>query len=186
MPITFTKDAEKKPQKVTLVEEGIYKMRLMSNEDKVDTNEKSKRKGFKLHALSVELENTDRIFINAYYENNEGDIVPEGYNYLLSLKNVLKDHYSKDEKMIKKLNEDVSSDKFINRLISDKVWFYGVIKNNTYLGVERSNVNTYEDAVYTLEQAQEIAEKRKIDIKTLTEKKKESNQTQEEEDDDDL
>jgi hypothetical protein len=190
MALKLPKNAEKKATGfLYLKEEGLYKVVLVGNEDAVDEKKESKRKGYNYHFLKFQFENNRTSMARIYYQNEEGDIVPEGYNFLLALTNIAKKAFEDDERLLKKL-EDADSNQVIGKLIKEKVTFYVATKNSIYQGNDATNINTFIDPLATLEDAEEFAEKRKMKIVDLLKEEKEKNikeskKLASEEDDDD-
>lgn len=188
MALKLPKNAEKKATGfLYLKEEGLYKVVLAGNEDAVDEKKESKRKGYNYHSLKFQFENNRTTMARIYYQNEEGDIVPEGYNFLLALTNIAKKAFEDDERLLRKL-EDADSNQVIGKLIKEKVTFYVATKNSIYQGNDTTNINTYIDPLATLHDAEEFAEKRKMKIVSLLEEekgKKASKQSKQEEEDDD-
>lgn len=188
MALKLPKNAEKKATGfLYLKEEGLYKVVLAGNEDAVDEKKESKRKGYNYHSLKFQFENNRTTMARIYYQNEEGDIVPEGYNFLLALTNIAKKAFEDDERLLRKL-EDADSNQVIGKLIKEKVTFYVATKNSIYQGNDTTNINTYVDPLATLHDAEEFAEKKKMKIVSLLEEekgKKASKQSKQEEEDDD-
>ncbi|NCU41506.1 MAG: hypothetical protein EOM19_02140 [Candidatus Moranbacteria bacterium] len=192
MALKLPKGAEKKPTGFLYLEkEGLYKVTISENEDKVDENEKSKRHGYSFHSLRFKFENGRTSMARIYYKNEEEDIVPEGYNFILALAKIAKNAYEGDERMIAKI-EGADSNKIIELLIKEKIPFYIATKNSIYQGTDVTNVNSFIDPIATLEEAEEFAEKKKTEVVTLEEKKakkttrKEAEEDDSEENDDDF
>ena len=80
-----------------------------------------RKKGFSLHNLRFTFENNKSIFAKVYYQNEEGDIEPTGYNLLVALRKILLASLS-EEKREKATSLD--SNKILNTLIKNKVDFY--------------------------------------------------------------
>jgi hypothetical protein len=189
MALRLPKNAEKKATGgLFLKEEGLYKVLIIQNEDKVDENKESKRFDYHFHNLKFQFENGRSIFARVYYQNQEGDIVPEGYNFILALTNLLKEAFADDQKLLKKL-EEADSNQIIGKLIKEKITFYIATKNSIFNGGDITNINTFIDPIATLEEAEELAKKRKLKVVSLKEEtkaSKESSKEDEEDDDDDL
>lgn len=186
MALKLPKNAEKKPTgSLFLKEEGLYRVTIIENDDKVDDKEDSKRKGYSFHNLKFKLENDKSIFARIYYQNEEGDLVPEGYNFILDLTNIVKRSMKEegDEKGLRKL-EDADSNKVINYMIKEKISFYIATKNSTYQGTDRTNVNTFVSPLGTLEEAEEFAEKKKTKVIHLATETKETAPEANDDDDD--
>ena len=184
MPLVLPKDAKPKPTGGTfLKKEGYYKVTIVSQKDQEDTSEKSKRYKWKLHNLRLKLENGKSLFTRVYYQNDEGDIDPSGYNFILALKKVLQE--AKDNEAFTKKLENADSNKIIDKLIKDKIEFYIETKNSTYNGTERTNVNTFSDPIFSLRDAEEAAKKSKLSVINLLEEKEEKKKETNDEDFDD-
>jgi hypothetical protein len=189
MALKLPKGAKPKPTGfLYLKEEGLYKVVITANEDKTDENKDSKRYNYNFHSLRFQFENNRGSVARIYYQNEEGDIVPEGYNFLLALANIAKKAFSDDEKLLKKI-EEADSNQIIGKLIKEKVSFYVATKNSIYQGNDTTNINTYIDPIATLEEAEDVAEKKKMQIISLVEEKKtkevEEDSSEEYEDEDD-
>lgn len=161
MGLPFKKNAERKPTAGLMLEDGIYLVKLVSQEDKVDSKKESKRKGYKFHNLKFTFDNGKSLYARVYYENDEADVVPEGYNFLLSLRTVLIEGLP--EKKRAKV-EEADSNAILNALIKYKIEFYIETRQSTYQGMDYTNINTFTDATYTREEAEELAEKRSLEI----------------------
>jgi len=193
MALKLPKNAEKKATGfLYLKEEGLYKVVMTGNEDAVDEKEGSKRKGYSYHSIKFQFENNRTTMARIYYQNEEDDIVPEGYNFLLALKNIAKKAFEDDERILRKL-EEADSNQIIGKLIKEKIPFYVATRNSIYQGNDTTNINTFIDPLATLQEAEEFAEKKKMKIVSLLEEKenKASKQSKQEEDyydddDDDL
>lgn len=186
MALTLPKDATKK--KTTWnTEDGLYKVLLAGQEDKKDEKEDSKRKGYSFHNLKFQFENKKTLYARVYYLNNEGDIDPVGYNFILSLREILNTHYADDPKMLAKI-EDADSNKILNALIKNKIPFYIATKKSIYQGDDITNINTFVDAIATLSEAEEVSKKRELPITSLlpAEDEKSSKADVEEDEEDDL
>lgn len=187
MALKLPKNAEKKATGfLYLKEEGLYKVVMTGNEDAVDEKEGSKRKGYSYHSIKFQFENNRTTMARIYYQNEEGDIVPEGYNFLLALANIAKKAFEDDERLLRKL-EEADSNQIIGKLIKEKIPFYVATRNSIYQGNDTTNINTFIDPLATLQDAEEFAEKKKMKIISLLEEKenKASKQSKQEEDYDD-
>ena len=187
MALKLPKQAEKKRTGGMILEDAFYKVRLGSQKDDKDTKESSKRFKYSFHNMKFIFENNKGLFARVYYQNDEGDIVPEGFNFLLSLRNVLEEHFADDEAKLEKIAGS-DSNRILNTLIKYKIPFYIATRKSLYNGEDITNINTYVDAVATLEKAEEEAETRKLSIISLAEEKevKEVDAEVYEEDEDDL
>lgn len=183
MALKLEKNAEKKPTGGMVLEDGLYRVILTSNEDKEDEKEGSKRLGYQFHNLKFTFENNKSLFARIYYMNQEGDIVPEGYNFILGLKKILIQALG-DERLIEKV-ENADSNQIINRLIKDKVGFYIATRKGIYNGSDITNINTFIDPIATLREAEELADKRKLQVITLAANENSNDDVQEIEDDED-
>jgi len=184
MALKLPKDAAKKKTGWTTAE-GIYKVLLAGQEDKKDENKDSKRKGYSFHNLKIQFENKKNLYARVYYLNDEGDIDPVGYNFILSLREVLKAAYADDPNMLAKI-EEADSNKILNAIIKNKIPFYIVVKNNIYQGEDVSNINTFVDAMATFAEAEEVAKKRELVIQSLAPAKEEEPEAEAEDEEDDL
>ena len=75
-----------------------------------------------------------------YYQNEEGDIVPEGYNFLLALTNIAKKAFEDDERLLRKL-EDADSNQVIGKLIKEKGY---ILCSNKEFHLSRQRHNKYQ------------------------------------------
>jgi len=184
MGLKLPKDATRKRTGGMVLEDGLYLVKLTSQEDKKDEKEGSKRKGYSFHNMKFTFENKKGLFARVYYLNEEGDIDPAGYNFILSLREVLNAYYADDPNMLAKILES-DSNKILNALIKHKIPFYIATKKGIYNGDDITNVNTYVDAVATLSEAEEIAEKLKLPITSLKPVEKEQVAVEDEEEEED-
>lgn len=186
MALKLPKDAQRKKTGWT-TPDGLYKVLLVGQEDKKDENKDSKRKGYSFHNLKIQFENKKTLFARVYYLNDENDIDPIGYNFILSLRNVLNAAYADDPNKLAKIAE-ADSNKILDSLIKNKIPFYIATRNSIYQGEDTTNINTFIDAIPTLEEAEEVSKKRELPIQSLLPQKDETSDgdSAEEEDDDDL
>jgi hypothetical protein len=186
MALKLPKNAEKKPMGMFYLEkEGIYKFLITENEDKVDTKEGSKRKGYSLHVLKIKAENEKTTLMRIYYQNEEGNIVPEGYNFIIDLKTIISNSAKEEgnEKLLKKL-EDADSNKVIDYFIKNAIPIYLATKNSIYNGENTTNINSYIPPMGSLEEAEEVAEKKKLTVIHLETKKEIAPEAEDDGDDD--
>jgi hypothetical protein len=183
MPLKFEKDSKKKNVNGIILENGIYKVKIIENEDKEDEGEKSKRKGYFFHNLRMTFENNKSIFCRVYYQNEEGNIVPAGYNFLLGLKNVLLENT--DDPGKKEKIETADTNKIIDKLIKDKIHFYVATKLGKFNGEDITNINTFIEPMASLQEAEEMGEKKKLNVKSLLKEEDEAVEAEIDDDDDD-
>lgn len=183
MALVINNKSKKKPTGGFLFPEGIHRVVITAQEDKINEFEGPK-KGNHYHNLTLKFGNNKNLFAKVDYMDSEDNLIPRGYNFLLALTEILKKANEDNEDLLEKL-ETTDSNKVINKLIKDKTHFYVetvIFENEDKEKFAFLSLTT--EPVYTLEEAEELAKKRKKDIIKYEAQESTSKEQPEDEDDD--
>lgn len=187
MALKFDKDAVyKKNSGFDFVgEDGIYLVEIIENEIRTEEFE-GRYKGSKYHNLKIMFQNGKTKYIKIYYENAEGDIDASGYNFLLSLRNILKEDFEDANKDTSKVLA-ADSNQIVNSFIKNKRPIYLAFRQSEYKETTYFNLNKFFNPLGDLSDAYKEAEKRKLEVIDLAEETKtEPTQDDDWDDEDDL
>lgn len=170
MPLPLPREAKKVSTTYLLPEDGIYKVVLKTYEDKIDefpdTAERvNKRKGNSFYNFRFEFENGRSRFERVDYLNKEGYKEPNGYNFILAMREVLfnaEEVPSKLKEVLK--NKELNSDEIFAEIKKYEVPFYVAYRNTkANNGETYTNINNFIDPFYELtDEIEEIMTKKKI------------------------
>lgn len=147
-------------------EDGIYRVTILENEDKIDDFDNSNKKGFHYHNLKIAFENGRTKFLKIYYMNAEGDIEPTGYNFLLSLRNILVKQYEDEGKSTDKIYS-ADSNRILGVFIKNKISIYLGFRQNKWQDNVYFNMNNFVLPSGNLRDAEAEAERRKLKVISL-------------------
>ena len=187
MALKFNKDAAyKKNSGFDFVgEDGIYLVEIIENEVRTEEFE-GRYKDSRYHNLKIMFQNGKTKYIKIYYQNAEGDIDASGYNFLLSLRNILTEDFEDANKDTSKVLT-ADSNQIVNSFIRNKRPIYLAFRQNEYKKTIYFNLNKFVNPLGSLSDAYEEAEKRKLEVIDLVEETKtEPTQVDDWDDEDDL
>lgn len=169
MALKFNKDATlKKNTNLDFIgEDGIYDVTIAENEVRVEEFE-GRNKGSKYHNLKVMFANGKTKYIKIYYENAEGDIDPAGYNFLLSLRNILVDEYEQVGKDTAKVLA-ADSNQIIGVFIKNKMPIWLAFRQNKFNDNVYFNLNKFINPMGSVSEADEVGSKKNLKVINLEE-----------------
>lgn len=164
MPLSLKQNSKIIEQQRFTPDKGIYKVKIGAFDDKQDEKQGSMRLGWWRHSLRLQLNSKNNVFVNLYYQNKEGDLVPDGHNYLLELRDIAKKFFANNEKKLMKLNQDVTSTMLLKAFKENEIYFYVTILHSTKDDKTYANISTYTLPVFTLEEAEKLGKEKDLPI----------------------